>query len=110
MLNNAKKSYIKQVVVNWEIMRLIYNFVLLVVGLGTSYPFISKIGEDWYVIQAVVYGLVANVCFCFGPLAELYLYAFGIKIAYWRYLLFGIGLGFSIALTLAGVMFYSFAV
>ena len=91
-------------------MRLIYNLVLLAAGLASSYSLIGKIGEDWYVIQAVIYGIAANVCFSLGPLLELYLYAFGIKITYWRYLLCGVGLVFSIGVTVAGAILYTFAV
>ncbi|NNC90235.1 MAG: hypothetical protein HKN82_17395 [Akkermansiaceae bacterium] len=86
----------------WEMLRLVYNGVLLVPGVllavrivrlgfpGMSLP--SSVGE--LVIQCLLFGGAANVCFCLGPYAEFIVVALGFPLTgrKLRWFLFGIGL------------------
>ena len=83
----------------WELGRIIYNMVLLAIGLILSYSLIAEWGIVIYVFQACVFALFANLFYCLGPLSEIYLLTFGVKLGEWRYALFALGLTFSISVT-----------
>jgi hypothetical protein len=66
----------------WELRRLVYNTVLLVIGVGTiaGYEWLMTkmipLGEDaiepmGLAVGAVVYGIMANLCYTLGRVAEL---------------------------------------
>jgi hypothetical protein len=66
----------------WELRRLVYNAVLLVIGVGTiaGYEWLMTkmipLGEDaiepmGLVVGAVVYGIMANLCYTLGWMVEL---------------------------------------
>ena len=95
------KSELKSIVKNWELLRLGYNFVLLIIGLALSYKLIPYFGSVGYLRNIIIFGAVANVFYCLGPIIELYLYVLGVKIGKVRYILFGLGLAFSVAVILA---------
>lgn len=88
-------SAVKTAVIQWEKFRLIFNAVLLFEGLF----FVGQLMllEPALVIAAAAFGIAANVCFCLGPLIEMYTIAFRgeafSKAA--RGALFAVGFGFS---------------
>jgi hypothetical protein len=85
-----------EVFLAWERLRLFYNAILLVVvvcyfGLETLFivPF------------ALLPALLANLCFCAGPVAEWYLYLLGMPRRSARWLVFVLGTLLSVVVTLA---------
>ena len=71
-----------QVILWWELRRLVYNAVLLVIGVGTltGYEWLMTkmipLGEDviepmGLVVVVVVYGAMANLCYTLGWVVEL---------------------------------------
>jgi hypothetical protein len=64
----------KSVLRRWEVLRLPYNLIVGVTGLISLIMFPSvALGELMVVVGIVLYGIGANVCFFFGPIAELYI-------------------------------------
>jgi len=96
----------------WEARRLRYNAVVgatglasmgLVAGFGTLPPGPRELPP--FLVIAVVYGVMANVCYCTGPLAELLLEKlWGRKVLPTGPALFRMGLTFSVGLTLFPAM------
>jgi len=87
----------RQVIRRWEWLRIAYNLVVGAVGLSVLVS-LGKPG-NWVVESVVAYGVAANACYFFGPIAELYLAFWGLR---WRgigWILFSAGLGFSVLLT-----------
>jgi len=62
----------KQGIVKWEKLRLYYNLVIGVVGFGLSYQLISSLGVAIYLVLAVMFCIAMNICFCLGPLFDVY--------------------------------------
>lgn len=104
-----KVASAREIVVAWEKLRLIYNVVMLLIGgvlLGVALDYVvsTQVAVPLappaviMITFAVLFGTVANVCYCLGPYTELMLVALGYpesgnKV---RYFLFGVGLLFSI--------------
>lgn len=91
---------VRAVIVAWERLRIIYNVVLLVAGVG-AISLWEFLGMVPVLLGVVGVGIGANACFFAGPLAELY--SMGIRRSGpWkssgRWLVFGGGLGFSLCL------------
>lgn len=99
-MTDTDKTYLRKTIIHWEVGRIIFNLILLAIGLTLSYPLISEWGIKMYLIEVVLYALAANLCFCIGPLVEIYLFAFAFKLGKWRYLLLVLGLLFSMFVTL----------
>ncbi len=68
----------KQVVIAWEKLRLLYNVVMLLVGIIALFILINYYRESTNMVlfQALCFAFVANLCFFAGPVCELYLRAF----------------------------------
>ncbi len=88
----------------WEKLRLLYNAILILPGIGVLLLWITR--QDMPVPLAVICGILvgigANIAFMLGPLAELYLrglFRNGAPLGKGRLLVFGAGLVVS-----AGVM------
>ena len=98
--------YRKQAWLAWEKLRVVYNLVLLVEGLTWLWPMweVEKVTENPYYRMgpflwggAILFGVVANVFYCLGPLAEVWAYrVLGWRMGRARYFLFAAGLLFSI--------------
>jgi len=82
-----------EVLKRWEKLRLLYNAVLIpwtvlliavLPGGGTAGP-----------AEVLVGGVVANVCFCLGPVVETYLAWVGANACLARGWLFALGTGFT---------------
>lgn len=104
-----KVASAREIVVAWEKLRLIYNVVMLLIGgvlLGIALEYAESLQVAApkvppalvYITIALLFGTVANVCYCLGPYAELMLVALGYPESGQRvrYFLFGVGLLFSI--------------
>ncbi len=68
---------LRELVLAWEKLRLRYNVILILPGLGVLWLWSAKMGVPIAVllVLAVMVGIGANVCFFLAPLAELYLRA-----------------------------------
>ena len=91
------KSALREVVLGWEKLRLLYNLLLLLPGIGIAALLVSQ--EDLPVSGAVagalIMGVGANLAYFLGPLAEVYirgLFRNGEPIGRGRYLILGAGL------------------
>ncbi|MCI0642428.1 MAG: hypothetical protein L0Y72_31045 [Gemmataceae bacterium] len=85
----------------WELLRLGYNAILIVtvvalLGLMTSIRMLPALLEG---------ALIANVCFCVGPVAEGYLVLLGVHRRIARALLFTAGSLLSVCLAIAYLSF-----
>jgi len=68
-------SELRDIVIGWERMRILYNIILFLVGVVAIFvcmraPFFEL--ED-SILPAIAFGIFANVCFCAGPIAEIYI-------------------------------------
>lgn len=93
-----------ELVRGWEKLRLIYNGILLLPGIGVLVLWITRqnLPVPVAVVGGILFGIGANVAFMLGPLAELYLrglFRKGASLGRGRLLIFGAGLVVS-----AGVM------
>lgn len=75
---SSHQSEFKHVVVAWEKMRLLYNVILLLVGIIALFILINYYREstNMVLLQSLAFALAANLCFFAGPVCELYLRAF----------------------------------
>ncbi len=95
----------------WEKLRIPYNLIVGVVGfVGVIVPWILwLLGEPdapdpavsfrRAAIGVVLYGVMANVCYCAGPVVECYLRWLGLRAPRLTAVLFIIGTAFSVLLT-----------
>jgi len=88
----------------WEQRRIIYNLYLIalvVLGIATQ-----GIGQSLIVtaIECVVAGVAANCCFFAGPLLESYVTWLRGRRVSWGGMLFFVGLGFSVIVTLLALL------
>ncbi len=68
-------SELRDIVIGWERMRVLYNIILFLVGITAIFvmmraPFF-ELAE--VILPAIAFGIFANVCFCAGPTAETYI-------------------------------------
>ena len=103
-------QYPKQAWLAWEKLRVVYNVILLTIGLpclwllwlleeyvGQSYGFLG-----FWCLGTILFGVVANAFFCLGLLAEVCVYrVLGLRMARARYGPFAAGLLLSIGVELA---------
>ena len=93
---------LRKIVKEWELLRVLYNLILLIEGLALTSMYMDRIHPVAYVCGVIAFGLAANLCYCLGPLLEFYLAAFGIRVGRNRYVLFLAGTVFSMVVVLAG--------
>lgn len=106
-----RPSVLREVVVAWEKLRLLYNGLLALPGVLVLFLMIDRHGMPWIaaLVSAVFVAVGANACFLLGPLAELYLRGLllgGRGLGRGRWLIFGAGTVFSFGifmLVLVGV-------
>lgn len=103
-----QKAAMREIVLGWEKLRLLYNVILLVPGILILGLWTIRGGMPWgvAVFSAVAVAVGANVSFFLGPLGELYfraLFRNGESIGKGRWLIFGAGLVVS-----AGVFLIAF--
>lgn len=92
-----QKEALREIVLGWEKLRLIYNVILLFPGLLILTLWTSRHGMPWAaaVASAAFVGVGANIAYLLGPLTELYfrgLFRNGESIGRGRWLIFGGGL------------------
>ena len=67
---------LREALVSWERLRLVYNGAMLLVGLPVALilalPLHPAVGFLNALILAVAFGAAANACYFLGPLLELY--------------------------------------
>ena len=102
MDRGEKTGDLRGVIKQWEGLRLIYNIVLLVEGALVYFWLVKHSGPLPNIFSVIVFGIAANAFYSFGPLLELYLSAYGHRIGKVRYVVFAIGLLFSMAIILGG--------
>lgn len=95
-----------ELVRGWEKLRVIYNGILLLPGIGVLALWITRqnLPVPVAVVGGILFGIGANVAFMLGPLAELYLrglFRNGASLGKGRLLILGAGLVVS-----AGVMLF----
>ena len=105
----VRAAALREIVLGWEKLRLLYNAILLVPGLGILAFWTMKNGMP--TVVALVSGLLvavgANVSFFLGPLAELYfrgLFRNGESIGKGRWLIFGAGIVVSAGVFLVALL------
>lgn len=91
-----QKPALRELVLAWEKLRLLYNALLALPGFLILFTLVTE--EEVGVVQALVAGLAvavaANACFLLGPAAELYLrglFRKGEPLGRGRWLIFGTG-------------------
>lgn len=91
-----QKTALRELVLAWEKLRILYNALLLIPGLLVLSALVTE--ENVGVLEALVMGALvaigANCCYFLGPAAELYLrglFRKGEPIGRGRWLLFGSG-------------------
>jgi hypothetical protein len=62
----------KTILRRWEMLRIPFNLVVGIAGLIALSVFPAISGGEVLAAGIVVYGIGANVCYLFGPIAELY--------------------------------------
>ncbi|MGE9270991.1 MAG: hypothetical protein ACQKBU_09345 [Verrucomicrobiales bacterium] len=88
---------LREIVLAWEKLRLIYNGVLLIPGVLILALWVQRLDlpVGAAVVGGMMVGLGANVAFLLGPLSELYLRGLffnGESMGWGRWLIFGSGL------------------
>ena len=84
----------KQIFIAWEKLRLLYNGVLVMVVV-----FVTG-SAAWDLIPNLIEAaIVANLCFCVGPVLEGYANCCGMRRRTARWLVFCLGLGIAIGYT-----------
>jgi hypothetical protein len=109
--DDLQRPALREIVLGWEKLRLWYNVILLVPGLGVLAGWTGKQGMPLFfaLVMAAMVAVGANFCFLLGPAAELYLrglFREGKPLGRGRLLIFGAGVVVSLgvfAVALAGV-------
>jgi hypothetical protein len=65
---------LRDIVLHWEKLRVIYNLALLLPGVGVMYHASQKwdVSVNEMMSSTLPFAFMANLCFFLGPLAELY--------------------------------------
>ena len=105
----VRAAALREIVLGWEKLRLLYNAILLVPGIAVLSVWTMKGGMPWVValFSALFVAAGANVSFFLGPLAELYfrgLFRNGRSIGKGRWLIFGAGLVISAGVFLVALL------
>ena len=92
-----------ELVRSWENLRLYYNGILLMPGLGVLSLFVSRLHmpADGAVASGIFVAVGANIAFFLGPLVELYLRGFllgGRALGRGRLFIFSVGVMVSLGL------------
>jgi hypothetical protein len=91
-----QRPALREIVLSWEKLRLLYNGLLAVPGILVLNAMIGRFGVGLVeaALSAVFVAVCANLCFLLGPVAELYLrglFRQGQPLGRGRWLLFGSG-------------------
>ena len=91
-----QRPALREIVLSWEKLRLLYNAILAVPGLLVLNAMTGEFGITLAeaVLSAAFVAVGANLCFLLGPVAELYLrglFRQGQPLGRGRWLIFGSG-------------------
>ncbi len=91
------RASLGELVRGWEKLRLLYNGILILPGLGVLTLWVTRLHLPLAaaIIGGILVGIGANIAFMLGPLAELYLRGLlknGAPLGKGRLLIFGAGL------------------
>lgn len=95
-LGEDQKPALREIVIGWERLRLLYNALLAIPGILVLVTMMSDFGMGVVdaVLSALFVAVGANLCFLLGPLVELYvrgIFRKGQPIGRGRWLIFGSG-------------------
>lgn len=106
-----KRSELREIVVAWEKLRLVYNAILLIPGLVVvGLALNAGMPGEFGVGGAVMVALAANAAFFLGPLAEVYVRAVlldGRPLGRGRWLIFSAGMVVSAGVFVAGFLMFA---
>jgi len=91
---------VREIFRKWEVLRLVYNGVLIVESLAFAIPLLWRVPIGPFILNAVLAALAANVCFLLGPAVESYVRWLGWHFRGLRHVLFAAGLLFSMYVVL----------
>lgn len=99
-----------EVVLRWEGMRVVYNALLLVLGVGAA----DILHPEWltdqrFLFSMLEFAVLANLCFCAAPLSELVVRGLGLATPWLAVSLFLMGLLCSAFLLLASLFAREFS-
>lgn len=91
-----QRPALREIVLAWEKLRLLYNGILAIPGLLVVNSMIGQFGITLVeaILSAAFVAVAANLCFLLGPVAELYLrglFRQGQPLGRGRWLIFGSG-------------------
>lgn len=103
------KHVLVEVVRGWEKLRIAYNLILLLPGLGIAALWMTRqqLPPIFVIVQVVLVTIAANLAFLLGPAAEVYFRAIfrkGETIGFGRMLIFGAGLVVSAGVFLVALL------
>ncbi len=91
----------------WEKLRLLYNAILIPFVVGATLIFHTRwLGDSSFWEDVIIGGIGSNVCFCLGPVLELYLVWLGANARTARGWLFALGTAFTALAAFAVIMLY----
>ena len=95
---------IGEAIVYWERLRIVYNALLVAVSLGVLLlTFGLGSLSNW--IELVLGALLANLCFCAGPIVSAYMAWFNIRSRGFDLLMFGAGTTLSVIWAFLAIRF-----
>ena len=91
-----QRPALREIVLGWEKLRLLYNGLLAVPGILVLNSMIGQFGMGLVeaILSGVFVAVCANLCYLLGPVAELYLrglFRRGESLGRGRWLIFGSG-------------------
>lgn len=102
---------LRHTILMWEGLRILFNVVLLAEGALFSLSLIDTLGPAEYFASVIAYGVIANFCYCIGPLAELYAaLLLRLDLGRFRLYLFAAGLLVSMIITAIGISVAKYSV
>ena len=91
---------LRQIILRWERLRIVYNLVLLGPGIiaAVAAHHVRNLATPDVVWACLLFGAAANLCFILGPYTEVCSSTLSLRLGRWRYALFAIGLAGSLLL------------
>ncbi len=90
----------KEIFKRWELLRIPFNFILLIEGIIGCVPLYGYMPTSLMFIEAIIYGVVANIFYMLGPIFESYIEWLGYnKRPFICITVYSLGLAFSMFVT-----------
>lgn len=106
--NTAESGWaaFKTIFIAWEKLRFLFNFVLifLVVAMATMLGGTKLLSSIEFWLMAIAGGIISNICFFLGPVAESYVHFLGLRLTWFRSTSFMLGLALTAAAALVAVL------